>query len=68
MHVLNLVRKLSSVILFITVSTRGTISVWNFLPAFVCRLLLGMKLQGQSGEIILSPVASVPKLRQISGF
>ena len=50
MHVLNLVRKLSSVILFITVSTRGTISVWNFLPAFVCRLLLGMKLQGQSGD------------------
>ena len=53
---------------FITVSTKGTTGVWSFLPVFTCQLLPGMKQQGQSGMIILSPVVSVSKLRRIFGF
>lgn len=37
-------------------------------PVFTCQLLPGMKQQGQSGMIILSPVVSVSKLRRIFGF
>lgn len=33
----------------------------EFLLAFICQLLLGMKLQGQSGEIIPKLVVSVPR-------
>lgn len=49
-------------------STKGTTGVWSFLPVFTCQLLPGMKQQGQSGMIILSPVVSVSKLRRIFGF
>lgn len=47
---------------------KGHTGVWSFLPVFTCQLLPGMKQQGQSGMIILSPVVSVSKLRRIFGF
>jgi len=48
------------VVRFIIISTNG-LTAYKILLASVCRLLLGMKLQGQSGWIILIPVASISK-------
>ncbi len=57
---LNHARKIPFVVRFIIISTNG-LTAYKILLASVCRLLLGMKLQGQSGWIILIPVASISK-------